>query len=61
MLARSWLNTLCAFSVESHNENVVKELREFVHWPEGEKAGDIQSDPSWKYLRDYRYFVDNDP
>ena len=32
------------FFRESHNENVVKELREFVHWPEGEEAGDIQSD-----------------
>ena len=32
------------FFRESHNENVVKELCEFVHWPEGEEAGDIQSD-----------------
>lgn len=32
------------FFRESHNENVVKELREFIHWPEGEDAGDIQSD-----------------
>ncbi|RXS41992.1 NAD-dependent DNA ligase LigA [Idiomarina sp. 29L] len=32
------------FFRESHNENVVKELRKFIHWPEGEDAGDIQSD-----------------
>ena len=32
------------FFREPHNENVVKELREFIHWPEGEDAGDIQSD-----------------
>ncbi|WP_300318638.1 NAD-dependent DNA ligase LigA [Idiomarina sp.] len=32
------------FFREPHNENVVKELRELIHWPEGEEAGDIQSD-----------------
>ncbi|RUO73343.1 NAD-dependent DNA ligase LigA [Idiomarina ramblicola] len=35
---------IVAFFHESHNQQVVTELREFISWPEGEEASSIQSD-----------------
>jgi|TARA_R100001369_G_scaffold92480_2_gene137783 DNA ligase (NAD+) len=35
---------IVSFFHEPHNQQVVKELREFISWPEGEEASSVQSD-----------------